>query len=343
MINGSSKDHKMVLTTFENNNAAADITEAGNAKINSNYDDPAAEIISLHNKIQDYLKVGLGNAVRIGKLLTEQKSVLGHGNFGSWIKNSLPFTERTATNYMNLYIARDHLKSEKVSDLAKAYKFLAKKRKDKKEKKNNADSPGKPLLGENSFIYPNDKYSMILADPPWRYDFETHDPAFGGTNYRTMNIEDIKALPVSEIAADDCLLFLWAVMPKLPEAFDVIKSWGFRYTTCAFAWVKQNKSGNGIYSGLGSWTNQNSELCLLAKKGTPGRVAKNVKQILLSPIGKHSEKPGEVRDRIVALAGDLPRIELFSREIVDGWDRMGNEIDSLDIKDALNKKILMAA
>jgi site-specific DNA-methyltransferase (adenine-specific) len=115
-------------------------------------------------------------------------------------------------------------------------------------------------------------------------------------------------------------------MPKLREAFDVIEAWGFKYTTCAFTWVKLNPSGEGIYSGLGHWTNGNAELCLFAKKGSPKRQAKNVKQIVMSPRSRHSAKPPEVRDRIVSLIGDLPRIELFARTKCKGWDCWGNEV-----------------
>ena len=86
------------------------------------------------------------------------------------------------------------------------------------------------------------------------------------------------------------------------------------------------KEGEGIYSGLGHWTNGNAELCLFAKKGKPHRVEKNVKQIILSPRKRHSQKPSETRDRIVRLVGDLPRIELFARQYADGWDCWGNEV-----------------
>jgi len=158
-----------------------------------------------------------------------------------------------------------------------------------------------------------------------------------------MPLKEICALPVQEIADKDCLLFLWATMPKLPEALKVINAWGFRYTTCAFVWVKVNKKGkvyqnkrniiieNGIYSGLGSWTNGNAELCLLAKRGRPKRNLKNVKQITLAPVGRHSTKPLIVRPKIVDLCGDLPRVELFARDKVSDWQCWGNEVES-DIK-----------
>jgi N6-adenosine-specific RNA methylase IME4 len=173
------------------------------------------------------------------------------------------------------------------------------------------------------------KYKIIYADPPWKYDNEmSGNPAWGGKTYPTMPLQQIKDLPVGEIADKDCALFLWAVFPKLKEALEVINAWGFKYITCTFTWVKTNKKKPGIYSGMGRWTNGNAELCLFAKRRRPRRVAKNVKQIIIAPVGSHSAKPAEVRERIVRLMGDLPRIELFARQRVEGWDAWGNEVES---------------
>ena len=172
-------------------------------------------------------------------------------------------------------------------------------------------------------------YKIIYADPPWNYrNNKNNDPKCGGVTYPQMSLDAIKSLKVKEIADKDSILFLWVTMPKLDEVMEVIKAWGFKFKTCAFCWVKQNPKGDGIYSGLGHWTNGNAELCLLATKGHPKRVSKCVKQIVLSHRGRHSAKPAEVRDRIVELVGDLPRVELFARERVDGWDAWGNEVKS---------------
>lgn len=118
---------------------------------------------------------------------------------------------------------------------------------------------------------------------------------------------------------------MWATFPMLQEALDLIEAWGFTYKTIAFNWVKQNKSGNGIFWGLGNWTRSNSEICLLAVKGKPKRISAGVHSVVLSPIQRHSQKPDEVRQRIVELMGDLPRIELFARSGAEGWDCWGNE------------------
>ena len=147
-------------------------------------------------------------------------------------------------------------------------------------------------------------------------------------HYPTMTIEDIKALPVSDLAADDCALFLWITMPMLCEAWEVMEAWGFSYKTAAFVWIKLNQKADSVYWGMGHWTRANAELCLLATRGTPRRQVKNIHQVILSRIEEHSKKPEEARRRIEALMGDVPRVELFARRPAPGWDVWGNEVDS---------------
>jgi len=154
-----------------------------------------------------------------------------------------------------------------------------------------------------------------------------------------MTLADICALPVPDLAADDAALFLWVTMPMIREGLAVIDAWGFTYKTCAFTWIKMNGRSRlffeptNVFVGLGRWTRGNAELCLLATRGKPKRVSAGVRQVVLSPRQKHSEKPAEVRDRIVALMGDLPRLELFARHATPGWDIWGNEVDgSIDLK-----------
>ncbi|WP_427846693.1 MT-A70 family methyltransferase [Desulfitobacterium chlororespirans] len=153
-------------------------------------------------------------------------------------------------------------------------------------------------------------------------------PAKGGAGckYGVMDNLAIEKLPVEQISSDGCVLFLWVTMPKLNECFDVIKAWGFEYKTVAFTWVKRNKKSPTWFWGMGNWTRANAELCLLATKGKPKRVSAAVHQIIEAPIERHSKKPGIVRDKIVELLGDIPRIELFARETVSGWDAWGDEI-----------------
>ena len=173
---------------------------------------------------------------------------------------------------------------------------------------------------------PDRLFNIILADPAWSYN----DKALAGNRgacckYDVMNIEDIKNLEVGKIAADNCVLFLWCTYPKLNEVFDVIKAWGFVYKTVAFTWVKKYRNG-GNFMGMGRWTRANAEVCLLATKGKPKRISASVRQIIESVPERHSKKPNIVRDKIVELCGDLPRIELFARERAEGWSAWGLEI-----------------
>ena len=170
---------------------------------------------------------------------------------------------------------------------------------------------------------PEKKYNIIYADPPWRY-WESGNKN-QSEHYQTMTIDDICKLPIKDISAEDSVLFLWVTYPILAEAFRVIESWGFKYSTAAFVWVKKNKAADSPFFGCGSWTRANSELCLLATRGSVQRLDATISQIVESPIEEHSKKPDIVRELIERLVGKLPRVELFCRHPADGWDIWGNE------------------
>ena len=140
-----------------------------------------------------------------------------------------------------------------------------------------------------------------------------------------MNMDEMKEIPIENIADKDCVLFMWATYPNLKDALELMDAWGFEYKTVAFTWVKKNKHG-GFYSGLGFYTNSNCEICLLGKKGELERQNKNVKQLIISKLREHSRKPDEVRIRIENLYGQLPRIELFARNRIEGWDCYGDQL-----------------
>ena len=184
--------------------------------------------------------------------------------------------------------------------------------------------------------FPDKKYNIIYADPAWKY-------WIGGkknqsNHYSCMSIEEIQELPVKNIVDKNCLLFMWVTFPILDKSFDVIKSWGFEYSTCAFVWVKTNKNFKteqvsflpmdsfDSFWGLGYWTRSNVELCLLAKKGSLEKKSSSVHQLIYEPVREHSRKPDCTRTKIVKLMGDLPRIELFARQKHEGWDCWGNEV-----------------
>jgi N6-adenosine-specific RNA methylase IME4 len=173
------------------------------------------------------------------------------------------------------------------------------------------------------------KYSVIYADPPWSFDVWSgagKDRA-AENHYPTMTQAEIEALPVEHMAADDCALFMWAVMPQLPEALAVIKAWGFEYKTCAFVWVKQTKDEERFATGMGYWTRANAEICLLATRGSPARLNADVHQVIATPRMEHSKKPADAAERIERLVPG-PYLEMFARSPRDGWDVWGNQAEA---------------
>lgn len=176
------------------------------------------------------------------------------------------------------------------------------------------------------------RYSVIYADPPWRYRDKSKHRGGAERHYPTLSTMEIARLNVQAIASDDALLFLWTTAPFIANGshWHVAQRWGFVLKTVAFTWVKVRTGGGGELVpaiGMGHWTRSNAEFCLLGVRGKPKRVARDVSSVVLSPRLEHSRKPDEVRDRIVRLAGDVPRIELFARQRVPGWDQWGNEIE----------------
>ncbi len=146
------------------------------------------------------------------------------------------------------------------------------------------------------------------------------------SNYVTMSMYELKQLPVDTIADDNCILFMWATFPNLQQGLDLIKAWGFEFKTVGFVWEKFDKTNNVAKKyGLGWYTRSNCEIVMIGRKGKFNRQSAAVQQIVKSTISKHSQKPDEVRNRIIKLCGDLPRIELFARTKVHGWDVWGND------------------
>lgn len=178
-------------------------------------------------------------------------------------------------------------------------------------------------------IYSTDrKYNIIYADPPWKYNTWRDGEGTAEKHYPTMKVEEIVNMKdtIKKISEKDCILFLWVTFPCLLDGIRVIKEWGFRYKTCGFNWIKRNKVSDTWFFGLGHWTRANSEICLLAIKGTIKRKSNKVSQIIDTHIEEHSKKPSIVRDKIIELVGDLPRIELFARQTAQGRDSWGNEV-----------------
>lgn len=207
--------------------------------------------------------------------------------------------------------------SEQKTTIDKVYKNIVKKKKRATIGKNNKKVP-----------LPKKKYNIIYADPPWNFKHYSdkgrdRSPA---NYYRLQNIEDLKKLAIKKLADDNCILFMWVTHPFLEKAMDVIKAWGFKYKTTGFVWIKKNKKSDSWFWGMGYWTRANSELCLIATKGSPQRKSSSVHELICTRIEKHSKKPDIVKEKIVELMGDIPRIELFARTKTKGWDVWGDEI-----------------
>ena len=203
---------------------------------------------------------------------------------------------------------------------------------------------------------PRGHYAAIVADPPWHFRARTALQVGNWTSrrdaenhYPVMGLEDIKALPVRDIAAKDAHLFIWTTGPCLRQTFEVIEAWGFRYSAVAFTWVKLRRSfdthqlrvlptmESDLHVGLGLTTRKNAEFCLLARRGNAHRNAKDVREIILAPVREHSRKPDEAFARIQRYC-DGPYIELFARTRRDGWDACGHETEKFASTDAAKRR-----
>jgi N6-adenosine-specific RNA methylase IME4 len=185
-------------------------------------------------------------------------------------------------------------------------------------------------------ITAGNRFPAILADPPWHFrswtngrwkgDGKIFTPA-KAPEYHTMSVDQICGLPVQELAAPDCALFVWGIWCMLPEVLRVINAWGFEYKTNAFTWIKtQRLDPAKVKPGLGYWVRQSSEFCFLATRGRPKRKGRYVIQGIIEPAREHSRKPDCAYDRIEQLI-DGPYLELFARTERPGWTAWGNEVD----------------
>lgn len=174
---------------------------------------------------------------------------------------------------------------------------------------------------------PTGPFNIVYADPPWQFTCWAGDRGArtAESHYRTMRLADVCAMSVKSICAPDCALFLWVPSSMLPEGFRVIESWGFKYKTVAFVWVKRTRITRSFYWGMGHYTRSGAEICLLATKGRLPRISRSVHQVVEGVPQRHSAKPNEVRKRVVDLYGDVPRIELFAREQHEGWTVWGDD------------------
>lgn len=177
----------------------------------------------------------------------------------------------------------------------------------------------KIIAGNAPLPNASQKYNLIYADPPWQYEhIETESRAIEN-QYPTMPLYDICNLPVADLCANDCVLFLWATSPKLAEAMAVLGAWGFDYRTC-MVWVKDK-------IGMGYYARQQHELLLIAVKGslpTP-EPANRPSSVIEAPRGVHSRKPEVVYELLERMYPEVPKIELFCRTPREGWAVWGNQ------------------
>lgn len=182
------------------------------------------------------------------------------------------------------------------------------------------------------------RFGAIVADPPWRFEgYDKQDRT--ERHYPTMTLAQIQALPVAELAGENCALFLWATDPLLPAALETMAAWGFGYRTVGFTWIKLQARQQGaprlfwteadVFTGMGFWTRSNPEICLLGARGRPERLARDVHQVIVAPRREHSRKPDAALERVERLVGG-PYLELFSRTSRPGWAAWGNETGKFD-------------
>lgn len=173
---------------------------------------------------------------------------------------------------------------------------------------------------------PDKKYRVIYSDPPWHWETRSDKGRIKtpDVHYPCMRLEDLKSIPVSEWADDDCALLMWVIDAYLEKSLELIEAWGFKYKTVGFYWTKTTAKGKWFF-GQGYWTRGNPEQCLLATRGSPKRLSKGVPKLVVSEKRVHSAKPAVVRDRIQKLLPG-PYLEMFARCDAPGWDSIGLDV-----------------
>ena len=181
------------------------------------------------------------------------------------------------------------------------------------------------------------KYGAIYMDPPWAFQTRSKGSQrvtphrCAEDHYRTMEAWEIAALPIPDLAAKDCALFMWAVDSHFDLAFKLFDIWGFKFKTRAFTWNKGS-------IGMGYWSRKQTEICLLATRGTPKRLNADVREVIDAPRREHSRKPDEAYGRIERLVAG-PYLDLFARQRWPGWDVWGNETDKYQVGSVVDMKV----
>lgn len=306
-------------------------------------------------------RLGFESVIHTGRLIAEAKAALEHGRFEAMVETSLPFSSRTAQMLMaiaadlrltnpkhasflppswtTLYelhrlddetfdkaIANGTIKPDvERAEIASVRKAVRKAPEDQayRERVN----AGCTLADLGELAESGAQFGAIMADPNWQYQTwsENGKDRSPDQHYSTDPLAEIAKLPVNRLAAKNSVLHLWCLDCMIPDALKLINLWGFKFIKVGFNWIKLNPSGAGRFMGLGHWTRDGGELCLFATKGHPVRRDASVRQVIEAPIGRHSEKPAEIYQRIEALTGG-PYLDLFARDLRDGWTCWGDEI-----------------
>lgn len=318
---------------------------------------PGAPATAWAQRIAACWQASVTGILEVGRLLAAAKEALEHGEFEKMIEDHLPFVPRTAQMLMAIAADPRLTNPKHVSLLPASWGTLyeisklsdedfdvalagGKIRPDVernevaavKKEKIKAEHAARTYVGCDlsdlqGLIDDGRKFGAILMDPPWHFIARSKkgEGRSAGQHYKTDALAEIKKLPVAELAAKDCVLFMWMVDWCPTWALELIEHWGFEHKTTAFTWAKQNESGEGWHMGQGYWTRANPEDCWLATTGHPKRIHADVRQLIVAPLMEHSRKPDVAHEMIQRLVAG-PYLELYARRPRDGWITWGNQI-----------------
>lgn len=302
----------------------AEIVPSGAAELSR-----LAEEIRWHEEqAQSSVRDALQHKAEIGVRLIRAKELLPHGQFLPWAEDNFGWKHSHIANHMKL--GRNFQRVGSLPADVSWREIEAALR----DGTGGALEPQPTEAIPHPLNLPRDDYRIVLADPPWQYESwrgkskDTSKRRVVEDEYDTMPLDAIKELSVASYCAKDAVLLLWATLPLLREAFEVMAAWGFEYRTAFLVWGKLNADGRTPAVGFGRYTRSNGELCLLGRRGNGVPTVKGVAiaNLLLSQRGKHSAKPLEQYRIIDAVFGrEVPRVELFSRVRMPRWDVWGLE------------------
>jgi N6-adenosine-specific RNA methylase IME4 len=282
----------------------------------------AVQINAEHRACEENLKAGLEHALEAGRLLLQAKATIGHGGFLDWLSTHCRFSTRTAQAYMRIaqkLPTLDLPNAQRVADLSfrEALARLSAAPTARPEVVEPETGHACSVADLGDLVATGQAFGTIYADPPWRYSNKATRAAAEG-HYPTMSLEEIAALPVAQLAAEQSHLHLWTTNAFLFECQEIMKAWGFEYKSMLI-WVKPN-------IGMGNYWRVSHEILLLGVRNGCKFLDKGQASWLSAKRGRHSAKPAKVR-RLIERVSPGPRLELFARTEADGWAVWGNQIE----------------